>query len=71
LPVPYVTQLWVCSAVAAAAAWTAKAAIPEMHPLASAVLVLGPYGIVFVATALGLRIPEATSALARIRRLGR
>jgi hypothetical protein len=39
-----------------------------MHPVFAAVLVLGPYGVVFGACSLALRIPEAQTALARLRR---
>jgi hypothetical protein len=34
----------------------------------TAALVLGPYGVVFFAMTLALRIPEASTALARLRR---
>jgi hypothetical protein len=47
-------------------AWVAKLALPAMHPALVAVLVLGPYGIAFFAVAFALRVPEASSVLARV-----
>jgi putative peptidoglycan lipid II flippase len=60
LPVRYVASLWGAAATGAAAAWAAKLALPPMHPLLTAACVLGPYGVVFFAVALALRVPEAT-----------
>ena len=40
-------------------------------PVVTAILVLGPYGLVFFAMTLALRIPEAATALARVARLRR
>jgi len=48
-----------------------KLAIPALHPIATAALVLGPYGLVFVASTLALRMPEAPTAMRRVARLGR
>ena len=68
LPAPYVAQLWGSAIAGAAVAWGVKIALPSMHPIVTAVLVLGPYGVVFFAMTLVLRIPEASTALARLRR---
>ena len=40
--------------------------LPSLHPILTAVLVLGPYGLVFLAMTLVLRIPEASTSLARV-----
>jgi putative peptidoglycan lipid II flippase len=64
----YVLKLWSAAALGAAAGWAVKVAIPALHPVATAILVLGPYGIVFFTTAYALRIPEASTVLARVRR---
>ena len=68
LPAPYVAQLWGSAIAGAAVAWGVKSALPSMHPIVTAVLVLGPYGVVFFAMTLVLRIPEASTSLARLRR---
>jgi putative peptidoglycan lipid II flippase len=69
LPAEYVAKLWASSLAAALAAWIAKMTLPALHPAVAAVLVLGPFGVVFFAAAFGLRVPEASAACARIRRL--
>jgi hypothetical protein len=61
--------LWSAAAAAAATAWAVKVSVPALHPIAMAVVVLTPYGLVFFAVALALRIPEAASALQRFGRL--
>jgi putative peptidoglycan lipid II flippase len=65
LGVGYVAKLWVSALAAAATAWGFKLAIAELHPLVTALVVLGPYGLVFFAVTLALRIPEASAAWAR------
>jgi putative peptidoglycan lipid II flippase len=68
LPAPYVAQLWGSAIAGAAVAWGVKIALPALHPIVVALLVLGPYGLVFLAMTLLLRIPEASTALARLKR---
>jgi putative peptidoglycan lipid II flippase len=68
LSADYVLKLWAGAAAGAAVAWTVKVAIPAMHPVFTAILVLGPYGVVFFTTAFALRVPEAWTMLARMRR---
>jgi putative peptidoglycan lipid II flippase len=68
LPAPYVAQLWGAAIAGAAVAWGVKIALPSLHPIVTALLVLGPYGVVFFAMTLVLRIPEASTTLARLRR---
>jgi putative peptidoglycan lipid II flippase len=70
LAAEYVLKLWSAAALGAAAAWAVKVAIPSLHPVVTAILVLGPYGLVFLITAFALRIPEASTMLARVRRSG-
>jgi putative peptidoglycan lipid II flippase len=67
----YVAKLWASAAAAAAVAWIAKLTLPALHPVVTAVFVLGPFGVAFFVAAFGLRIPEASSAFSRIKRLGR
>ena len=68
LPANYVVKLWTAASAAAAAAWAAKIAVPALHPVVTAVLVLGPYGIVFFGAVLALRIPEASTTLGHFAR---
>jgi len=56
LPVSYVAKLWTAAIAGAAAAWAVKLSIPPMPPIAAAVLILGPYGLVFLGSALLLRV---------------
>jgi len=63
LPAQYVVKLWASAFAGAAAAWAVKLAVPTLHPITTAILVLGPYGVVFFAMTFALRIPEATSFL--------
>jgi putative peptidoglycan lipid II flippase len=56
LPVSYVAKLWTAAIAGAAAAWAVKLSIPPMPPIAAAVLILGPYGLIFLVSALVLRV---------------
>jgi len=64
----YAAQLWGSAIAAAALAWGVKVALPSLHPIITAFFVLGAYGLIFLAMTLLLRIPEASSSLARLRR---
>jgi putative peptidoglycan lipid II flippase len=63
LPIAYVSLLWMAATAAAAVAWTLKNALPPIHPVAIAFIVLGGYGMVFVGVMLAARVPEARSLL--------
>ena len=65
LPAQYVAKLWASALAGAGVAWAIKLALPTLHPIATGIVVLGPYGIVFFAMTFALRIPEATSFLRR------
>jgi putative peptidoglycan lipid II flippase len=69
LPLDYIAKLWTSAAASAGIAWGVKLAIPALHPVLTAVLVLGPYGLVFFAMTFALRIPEAAAAVGRVTRL--
>jgi hypothetical protein len=68
LPADYLAKLWVAAASGAAVGWVVKVAIPTSNPIVAGMLVLLPYGLTFFAVAIALRIPEASAALARVRR---
>jgi hypothetical protein len=61
----YVAQLWGSALTAAAVGWVVKLTLASLHPILTAVAVLGSYGAVFLLMTLLLRIPEAATALAR------
>ncbi|MFI5340871.1 MAG: murein biosynthesis integral membrane protein MurJ [Candidatus Methylomirabilales bacterium] len=69
LPVSFALQLWSAAAIGAGAAWIIKWAVGPLHPIAVAVLVLGPYGLVYLAMVLAFGVPEAHDALGRARRM--
>jgi putative peptidoglycan lipid II flippase len=63
----YTLQLWSAASTGAAVAWAVKLALPSMHPICAAILILSSYGATFFASAWMLKIPEATTALRRLR----
>jgi len=65
LPASYVAKLWTAAVAGAAAAWAVKLSVPMLPPVVAAVLIVGPYGLVFLAMALLLRI-EGTASMLRI-----
>jgi putative peptidoglycan lipid II flippase len=71
LPAGYVAKLWTSAIVGAAVAWGIKIALPALHPIVAAILILGPYGAVFFAATFALQIPEATTVVSRIVRFRR
>ncbi len=56
----YTARLWASAAAGATVAWAIKLSIPTFHPVVTAVLVLGPYGLVFFAATWLFRLPEAS-----------
>ena len=71
LPADYVAKLWASAIAGGAVAWMVKLAIPMLHPVIVAILVLTPYGLVFFAVTFAFRIPEASVALRRVVRRSR
>ena len=68
LPGTYVATLWVGAASAAAAAWGIRIVLPRLHPVLTALVVLGPYIITFGIMMLALRVPEARALLEKMSR---
>jgi putative peptidoglycan lipid II flippase len=68
LPVSYVAKLWTAAIAGAAVAWAVKLSIPPMPPIAAAVLILGPYGVIFLASTLVLRIEGGMAAVRMLLR---
>jgi putative peptidoglycan lipid II flippase len=68
LDVGYIAQLWGAAIAGAVVAWAIKITTSIAEPITAAVVVLGPYGIVFFAVAFALRVPEASSTVERLTR---
>jgi ABC-type phosphate/phosphonate transport system permease subunit len=47
----------------------AKMALPAVHPIWRAIVVLGLFGAMYLGSALALGVSEARQALGRVRRL--
>jgi putative peptidoglycan lipid II flippase len=69
LPASLVARLWSAAAAGAVVAWGIKLAVPVHQPVVVAALVLLPYGLVYVATTIGLGVPESRAAVSRLRNL--
>ncbi|HEY7290512.1 MAG TPA: murein biosynthesis integral membrane protein MurJ [Vicinamibacterales bacterium] len=69
LSVGYVVRLWFAALTAAAVGWAVKLTFFPPNPILDAVVILIPYGLVFFAMTFALRIPEASTAFARLRRI--
>ena len=68
LPFDYIVKLWSAAIAGGIVAWLLKLTLPSMHPAISAVIILGPYGLVFLGATFLLRVSEASSAVSRLLR---
>ena len=68
LPASFISMLWLAAAAGAAAAWAIKLTVLIANPIISAVVILGPYGLVFFAMTLAMRIREATNLVESVAR---
>ena len=68
IPASLLARLWASGIIAAAAAWAVKIAAGVANPLLTAVMVLAPYGLIYLGMTMVLGVEEARSALARLRR---
>lgn len=66
LPLAYAARLWAAAVAAAGAAWAVKLLLPPLHPILTALFVLGAFGLVFLAAAAAIGIPEVSM----LRRFG-
>ena len=71
VPAPLIAKLWGSAAVGAAAAWGIKLALGHAHPIATAMLVLVPYGLIYFAVTYLLRVEECGAMFERLGRLRR
>jgi putative peptidoglycan lipid II flippase len=68
LPPGFVLKLAVAAVAGAAVAWIVKLGLPPLHPVFTAIAVLGAYGIVYFGVTATLRVPEISSVVSRFRR---
>jgi putative peptidoglycan lipid II flippase len=69
LPKGLLPRLWGAAALATAIGLAAKLALPPLHPILRAAIVLGLFGATYLGTTLALRVSEASQAAVRLRRL--
>jgi putative peptidoglycan lipid II flippase len=67
LPGGFIARLWAAAGAAAAAGWLMRSALPPLHPIAEAALVLAAFGLAYFAVAAAARLPEARAVLRRLR----
>src|SRR5262245_3586758 len=68
LPFDYIAKLWGAAIAGGIVAWLLKLSLPPMHPAIAAVIIFGPYGLVFLGTTFLLRVSEASTAVSRLLR---
>jgi putative peptidoglycan lipid II flippase len=66
LPAGLVGRLWLAAGLAAAAGWLVRAALPPMHPIPLAALVLGVFAIGYFGLGVVLGVPEARALVRRL-----
>jgi len=67
VPVGLSFRLWLAAAIAGGVAFGVKQALSVSSSVVTAVLVLGAFGAVYLIATLGLKVPEATILLRRLR----
>ena len=65
-----VFKLWLCAAVAAMTGWGARILLGAAHPWITAAVVLGTFGVVYLATTTAAGVEEARALLSRVRHAG-
>jgi putative peptidoglycan lipid II flippase len=63
-----IVRAWIAALAAGGAAWALHHYVPIKQPIVSGVVVLGTYGVIYLALALALGIGEARSLVRRLRR---
>ena len=69
LPAALAGKLWAAASAGAAAGWAVKLAIGPHGQIVSAVLILGAFGLVYLAATFALGVDEASGTLRRLMRL--
>lgn len=71
LPKGLLPRLWSSAVLATALALAVKYVLPSMHPALRATIVLGVFGLSYLAATSALQVPEAAQLIRRLRRLAR
>jgi hypothetical protein len=58
-----VARLWAAAAAAVLAGWLARIALPPLHPIPAAALILGVFGATYLGGAALLGVPQARRLL--------
>jgi putative peptidoglycan lipid II flippase len=66
LALDYLTKLWTAGLAGAAAGWAIHHFLPQVSPIPLAVIVLGPYGIIYFAASAMLGIEEGRTFFGRL-----
>ena len=66
LATDYMARIWGAAVAAAAVAWVIKLAAAGVEPVVKAILVLMPYGLIYVGATWAFKIPEAAHVLGRV-----
>jgi putative peptidoglycan lipid II flippase len=67
----FVTRLWLSAFGGAVLGWAIKLAIPRLHPIIIAAVVLVPYGVAYFAISAALNISESNAVIGRAMRFVR
>lgn len=65
IPAGFITQLWLAALAAVAVSWTLLAWVPLGGPKVRGVVIAGTFGLVYLFSAMLLRVPEARALLGR------
>jgi putative peptidoglycan lipid II flippase len=71
LPKDYLAKLWISALLAAAIGWAIHHYFVHHSAILAAVVVLGPYGLIYFAATAALQLPESQSLFARVLRTTR
>jgi len=67
-PAVYLAKLWLCAVVGAAAGWGVKLWLHPSNPRLAAVLILIPYGLVYLGLTAAIGIDQTQNLLRRFKR---
>ncbi|HXJ16618.1 MAG TPA: lipid II flippase MurJ, partial [Candidatus Polarisedimenticolia bacterium] len=65
VPVSFLAKLWLAALLGAGTGWVIHHSFRHHSPILTAIVVLGPYGIVYFAATLALGVPEMRALLRR------
>jgi putative peptidoglycan lipid II flippase len=68
VPASHVVRLWLAAGAGAAVAWGVRLALPPLHPIPQAALVLGSFGVAYLVLTAALGVPEVRTVTSRLRR---